>query len=100
MADRIGLDTTSERTLWRDRAIVEINRAVLYSFDSARVTITDHHSETLHRLAWLRTAPEEGTERPAFVAGGEADRRARKGAPACFPLVARTATARATGEPG
>ncbi|CAM06413.1 nitric-oxide synthase [Saccharopolyspora erythraea NRRL 2338] len=100
VADRIGLDTTSERTLWRDRAIVEINRAVLYSFDSARVTITDHHSETLHRLAWLRTAPEEGTERPAFVAGGEADRRARKGAPACFPLVARTATARATGEPG
>jgi nitric-oxide synthase, bacterial len=39
VADRLGLDTTSDRTLWRDRAIVELNRAVLHSYDLAGVTI-------------------------------------------------------------
>ena len=90
VAGELGLDTSGERTLWRDRAVVEINRAVLFSFDSARVTVTDHHSETLHRLAWLRSAPKAGGRRPAFVHAAEADRRARQGTPACFPLVART----------
>ena len=39
IAERLGLDTTSERTLWRDRAVVELNRAVVHSFDAAGVTI-------------------------------------------------------------
>ncbi len=39
IADRLGLDTTSDRTLWRDRAVVELNRAVLHSFDAAGVRI-------------------------------------------------------------
>ncbi|MBB4906645.1 nitric oxide synthase oxygenase [Actinophytocola algeriensis] len=39
IADRLGLDTTSARTLWRDRAVVELNRAVVHSFDAAGVTI-------------------------------------------------------------
>ncbi|GAA2816039.1 nitric oxide synthase oxygenase [Saccharopolyspora taberi] len=91
VAGELGLDTSSERTLWRDRAIVEINRAVLFSFDSARVTVTDHHAETLHRLGSPR--PASGSARPAFVRPADADRRAREGAPACFPLVARTSSA-------
>lgn len=43
MAKIIGLDTRNDRTLWRDRALVELNRAVLYSFDAAGVTLGDHH---------------------------------------------------------
>ena len=39
IATRLGLDTTSERTLWRDRAMHELNRAVLHSFDAAGVRI-------------------------------------------------------------
>lgn len=39
IADRLGLDTTSARTLWRDRAVVELNRAVVHSYDAAGVTI-------------------------------------------------------------
>lgn len=39
-----GLDTTDERTLWRDRALVELNRAVLHSFDEAGITVGDHHN--------------------------------------------------------
>lgn len=38
------LDTTDERTLWRDRALVELNRAVLHSFDEAGITVGDHHN--------------------------------------------------------
>jgi nitric-oxide synthase, bacterial len=44
VADRMGLDTTKERSLWRDRVLVELNLAVLHSFDSAGVTIADHHT--------------------------------------------------------
>jgi nitric-oxide synthase len=39
VAARLGLDTTSERTLWYDRAVVELNRAVLHSFDVAGVRV-------------------------------------------------------------
>lgn len=41
-----GLDMSSDRSLWRDRAIVELNRAVLHSFDRDGVSIGDHHSLT------------------------------------------------------
>ncbi|XP_022086343.1 nitric oxide synthase, brain-like isoform X1 [Acanthaster planci] len=44
IASKIGLDTTSNMTLWRDKALVEANVAVLHSFQKAQVTITDHHS--------------------------------------------------------
>lgn len=46
LAKRMGLDTRYDYTLWRDRAIVELNVAVLYSFRRAGVTMVDHHSET------------------------------------------------------
>ncbi|MGP4016646.1 nitric oxide synthase oxygenase [Saccharopolyspora sp. 5N708] len=84
VAERLGMDTANERTLWRDRAIVEINRAVLFSFDSAHVTITDHHSEALHRLAWLRSGPRTGVHRPTFTVTKEAAQRARQGTPPGF----------------
>ena len=38
-----GLDTSSDRQLWRDRALVELNRAVLHSYDLAGVQMGDHH---------------------------------------------------------
>jgi nitric-oxide synthase, bacterial len=81
VAERLGMDTSTERTLWRDRAIVEINRAVLFSFDSARVTIIDHHSEALHRPAWLQSGPRTGSSRPMFTVTKEAAQRARQGTP-------------------
>nr|WP_246015070.1 nitric oxide synthase oxygenase [Kutzneria buriramensis] len=84
VAARLGLDTRTERTLWRDRATVELNRAVLHSFDAAQVTITDHHAEALHRLAWLRSRQRAGGNRPAFRIDSTTAQRARQGAPARF----------------
>lgn len=46
IARRLGLDTSTERTLWKDRALLELNVAVLHSFTMAGVTITDHHTES------------------------------------------------------
>ncbi|XP_071486328.1 nitric oxide synthase 1-like [Diadema antillarum] len=40
----MGLDTSTNSTLWRDQALVETNVAVLHSFQKMNVTITDHHS--------------------------------------------------------
>ncbi len=40
----MGLETASSRTLWQDRAIVELNVAVLYSFTKQHVAIVDHHT--------------------------------------------------------
>jgi nitric-oxide synthase, bacterial len=84
VARRLSLDTSTERTLWRDRVTVEINRAVLHSFDAAGVTITDHHAEALHRLAWLRSRQRPNAHRPAFRSDAGRIQRARHGAPARF----------------
>ncbi|WNR44035.1 nitric oxide synthase oxygenase [Paenibacillus roseipurpureus] len=40
----MGLDTSRESTLWRDKALVELNVAVLSSFQQHGVTIVDHHT--------------------------------------------------------
>ncbi|NWQ82251.1 NOS2 protein, partial [Columbina picui] len=41
---RMGLETNKLSSLWKDRAVVEINVAVLHSFQKQNVTIMDHHS--------------------------------------------------------
>lgn len=44
IAQHMGLDTRSPVTLWKDKALVETNIAVLYSFQKKEVTIVDHHT--------------------------------------------------------
>jgi nitric-oxide synthase len=44
IATTMGLDVHSNRTLWKDRALVELNIAVLDSFTRHGVTIVDHHT--------------------------------------------------------
>ncbi|OWR52517.1 nitric oxide synthase [Danaus plexippus plexippus] len=44
VANRMGLDTNSYVSLWKDKALVEINIAVLHSFHRDNVSIVDHHS--------------------------------------------------------
>jgi nitric-oxide synthase len=41
VAARLGLDMSAEQTLWRDRAVIEINRAVLHSFAAVEATAAD-----------------------------------------------------------
>lgn len=44
VAKRMGLDQSNRHGLWKDRALVELNRAVLFSYEKAGVTIVDHHT--------------------------------------------------------
>lgn len=44
IAEKMDLDTSSNASLWRDRALVELNVAVLYSFKEDGVSIVDHHT--------------------------------------------------------
>jgi len=44
IADKLGLDRRSRRTLWQDRALVELNTAVLYSYQAEGVKTVDHHT--------------------------------------------------------
>jgi nitric-oxide synthase len=81
----MGLQTHNNRALWKDRALVELNVAVVHSFDKAHVSIVDHHSasetfmfhfesETKNRgfipcdWVWL-TPPISGSTSPIFHQG-------------------------------
>jgi len=46
VAEVMELDTKSNITLWKDRALVELNVAVLSSFKEKGVSIVDHHTAT------------------------------------------------------
>ncbi|MFG2294479.1 nitric oxide synthase oxygenase [Streptomyces sp. NPDC048603] len=65
IAEHLGLDTGSEATLWRDRALVELNVAVLHSFNRAGVKISDHHTESRHFMTHLAKEEKQGRSVPA-----------------------------------
>jgi len=44
VAKKMGLDTSKASALWKDRALLEVNEAVLHSFRQQGVTISDHHT--------------------------------------------------------
>lgn len=60
IAERLGFDTADDRSLWKDRALVELNRAVLHSFDRAGVTVTDHHTESRRFLTHVDREQSRG----------------------------------------
>jgi nitric-oxide synthase len=43
IAAKMGLDTRNDRTLWKDRVLIELNDAVLHSYEKLGVKMTDHH---------------------------------------------------------
>ncbi|GAA2546204.1 nitric oxide synthase oxygenase [Winogradskya consettensis] len=65
VAQRLGLDTSRESSLWRDSALVELNRAVLWSYERAGVKITDHHTESRRFITHLRNEEKAGRPVPA-----------------------------------
>ncbi len=65
IARRLGLDMRSDRTLWKDRALVELNRAVLHSFRAAGVVIVDHHTVARQFLAHVERERDAGRSCPA-----------------------------------
>ena len=44
VAEMMNLDTSRNSTLWKDKALIELNIAVLHSFKKQGVSIVDHHT--------------------------------------------------------
>ncbi len=65
IARHMGLSMASDRTLWKDRAMTELNIAVLHSFSTAGVTISDHHTESFRFLQHLQREQRQGRACPA-----------------------------------
>jgi nitric-oxide synthase len=65
IAEELGLDISRESTLWRDRALVELNRAVLWSYERSGVKVTDHHTEARRFVAHLEREQRAGRPTPA-----------------------------------
>ncbi|BAY16426.1 putative sulfite reductase [Anabaenopsis circularis NIES-21] len=65
IAKVLQLDTSSEQTLWRDRVALELNVAVLHSFQKAKVTMVDHQSASRQYLAHDLREKKAGRECPA-----------------------------------
>lgn len=61
IAEKMGLNMTERRMLWKDRALVELNTAVLHSFREAGVAIVDHHTASAQFMQHV--AKEEGCGR-------------------------------------
>lgn len=58
------LDTSSDRTLWKDRALLELNVAVLHSYSQAGVSIIDHHFASRHFVRHEQRECAAGRELP------------------------------------
>ena len=62
IAEKIGLDTRRERTLWRDKALTAMTEAVLWSFEAEGVKIVDHYSASLEFLQFCRNEQDVARE--------------------------------------
>lgn len=65
IAARLGLDTGSVRTMWQERAQLELTRAVLWSFEQAEVSMADQHTEADRFLTHLEREEQAGRSCPA-----------------------------------
>jgi nitric-oxide synthase, bacterial len=65
IARQMGLSVASDRTLWKDKAITELNLAVLHSYAAAGVTISDHHTESVRFLQHVEREERQGRACPA-----------------------------------
>jgi nitric-oxide synthase len=44
LAKKLNLDTRQLKTLWKDKAMLVLQEAVLHSFQAQSVTLVDHHT--------------------------------------------------------
>lgn len=57
----MGLDPEGPpSSLWKERAYVEVNAAVLHSYRKFRVSIVDHHTAAAGYLAFLESEHSHG----------------------------------------
>lgn len=65
IARRMGLSLSRDCPLWKDRALVELNEAVLYSYREAGVYIVDHHTAASQFMTHVAREHRAGRAVPA-----------------------------------
>jgi nitric-oxide synthase len=65
IAHGMGLATRRNASLWKDRALIELNRAVLWSYEKAGVYIVDHHTAAAQFLTHVDREAEWGRPVPS-----------------------------------
>lgn len=65
VAEKMGLDTTSDRTLWADQVSLIVHQAVMYSFTKAGVSMVDHNTCSKQWLTHAKRELRLGRETPA-----------------------------------
>lgn len=53
IAEKMGLDCSSNETLWKDFALAELNLSVVYSYKKHGVRLMDHHTMTDYFMQFL-----------------------------------------------
>lgn len=62
IAEKLGLDRRSDRTLWKDRALLELNAAVLHSYAADGVKLVDHHTAAAEFMKFCEREKSAGRE--------------------------------------
>ncbi|MHA7963419.1 nitric oxide synthase oxygenase [Paenibacillus sp. CAU 1782] len=62
IAEKLGLDTARDFTLWKDKALVELNIAVLHSYRKHGVSIVDHHTAAQQFARFQKNEADRGRE--------------------------------------
>ena len=60
IAESFGIDTSDRRSLWQDRAVIELTTAVLHSYDSAGMRMDDHYTATEKFQKWVDAEARRG----------------------------------------
>lgn len=65
IAQQMGLDMHRNSSLWRDRALLELNEAVIFSYAKAGVYLVDHHTASWQFVAHVEREASAGRAVPA-----------------------------------
>ena len=60
IAKKMNLDQRQVKTLWKDKAMLVLQEAVLYSFQAQGVTLVDHHTASEQFLEFCRQEEAKG----------------------------------------
>jgi nitric oxide synthase oxygenase domain/subunit len=62
IAEAFGIDTSDRRSLWPDRAVIELTTAVLHTYDQAGMRMDDHYPATKKFHKWFQAEAKQGRE--------------------------------------
>lgn len=62
IAKQMGLQTLSDKSFWKDRALIELNIAVYHSFREDGIRMVDHHTASRQFLVFCQKEADAGRE--------------------------------------